>query len=295
VNEALSFIRRQRKPKRRKVARRPRWIWPATAVGALLATAGLWVGLRALLTAPVVSVHRIDVLGTARLSRDRVKRAVAETMGQPILLLDLDALRARVEQVAGVRAAAVARHMPDLLQIRVVEREPVMKTTLGGAPALLDASGAVFPAGRPQAGDEHLPEATGLETMLGAAQVLARDRAALRALAALRQAAPAVLAVTPASFDLSEPDRVVLTLADETPALWLDRDEPGRNLQQFFAWRERVTDLATGRPVDLRFPNRLTLVALEPPLETAPAEAVADALPPEPNPAPAARRTALTE
>lgn len=295
MNEALSFIRRQRRPKRRKVARRPRWIWPAAAAGALLATAGLWVGLRALLTAPVVSVHRIDVHGTARLTPDRVKRAVAEVMGQPILLLDLDALRARIEQVAGVQAAAVARHMPDLLQVRVVERTPVLRTMLGGAAALLDASGAVFPAGRPQAGDEHLPEVTGLETTLGAAQVLARDRAALRALAALRQAAPAVLAVTPATFDLSEPDRVVLTLADETPPLWLDREEPGRNLPQFFAWRERVVDLATGRPIDLRFPNRLTLVALEPPPAAPAPEAVAEAVPEDSTPAPAARRTALTE
>jgi cell division septal protein FtsQ len=295
VNEALSFIRRQRKPRRRKVARRPRWIWPAAAAGALLATAGLWVGLRALLTAPVVSVHRIDVQGTARLTPDRVKRAVAETMGQPILLLDLGTLRARIEEVAGVRAAAVARHMPDLLQIRVAERTPVLKTTLGGAAAMLDGTGAIFPAGRPQAGDEHLPVVTGLETTLGAARVVARDQAALRALAALKSAAPAVLAVTPATFDLTEPDRVVLTLEDGTPALWLDRDEPGRNLQQFFAWRERVAELASGRPIDLRFPNRLTLVALERPPEAASPEAVAESVPPESSPAPAARRTALTE
>ena len=295
MNEALSFIRRQRRPKRRKVARRPRWIWPAAVAGALLAAAGVWVGLRALLTAPVVSVHRIDVHGTSRLSPDRVKRAVAEAMGQPILLLDLDALRARIEQVAGVRAAAIARHMPDLLQVRVVEREAALKTTIGGAPAMLDATGAIFPAGRPQAGDEHLPVATGLETMLGAARLIERDQAALRALAALRAVAPAVAAVTPATFDLSEDDRVVLVLEGDAPPLWLDRDEPGRNLQQFFAWRERVTDLAAGRPIDLRFPHRLTLVALEPPTEPAPPDAVAEAVPPEPIPAPAARRTALTE
>jgi cell division septal protein FtsQ len=295
VNEALSFIRRQRKPKRRKVARRPRWIWPAAMFGAFCAAAGVWVGLRALLTAPVVSVHRIDVHGTARLSPDRVKRAVADAVGQPILLLDLDTLRARIEQVAVVRAAAIARHMPDLLQVRVVEREAVLKTTIGGAPLMLDATGAIFPAGRAQAGDEHLPVATGLETVLGAAQLIARDQAALRALTALKTAAPAVAAVTPATFDLSERDRVVLTLEGETPPLWLDREEPGRNLQQFFAWRERVTDLATGRPIDLRFPHRLTLVALEPPPETVPPEAVAEIHPPEPIPAPAARRTALTE
>ena len=295
MNEALSFIRRQRRPKRRKVARRPRWIWPAAVFGALCAAAGVWLGLRALLTAPVVCVRRVDVHGTARLSPDRVKRAVAETIGQPILLLDLDALRARIEQVAGVKAAAIARHMPDLLQVRVVEREAVLKTTLGGAPAMLDATGAIFPAGRAQAGDEHLPVASGLDTMLGAARLIPRDQAALRALAALRKAAPAVAAVTPATFDLSEPDRVILTLEGDTPPLWLDRVEPERNLKQFFAWRERVIDLATGRPIDLRFPHRLTLVALEPPPETVPTEAVAEIHPPEPNPAPAARRTALTE
>ena len=61
VNEVLSFIRRQRRPKRRKVARRPRWIWPAAAFGALCAAAGVWLGLRALLTAPVVLGAPVDV------------------------------------------------------------------------------------------------------------------------------------------------------------------------------------------------------------------------------------------
>ncbi len=295
MNEVLSFIRRQRKPKRRKVARRPRWIWPAAALGALCAAAGVWLGLRALLTAPVVRVHAIDVTGTARLTPDRVRRAVADAVGQPILLLDLDALRARIEEVAGVRAAAIARHMPDLLQVRVVEREAVLRTTLGGAEAMLDATGAIFPAGRAQAGDEHLPTATGFDTVMGAARLIPRDQSALRALAALRKAAPAVAAVTPATFDLSEPDRIVLTLEGETPPLWLDREQPERNLSQFFAWRERVTDLATGRPIDLRFPNRLTLVAVEPAPEAAVPAAAAESFPPETTPAPAARRTALTE
>ncbi len=293
MNEALSSIRRTRRKKRRKVARRPRWVWPSLALAALAALAGTGLAARAIVVSSPVRVNRIEVSGTLRLTAERVRRAISDAEGEPILALDLDLLRRRVEEVAGVETAQVSRHLPDLLEVRVVERTPVARTTIGGAPAMLDGSGAVFPAGLPQEGDDRLPLVTGLETTLGASRLGPDDAAALRALAALRRVAPAVIAVTPATFDLSEQDRIVLLLDDSASELWLDRIQPERNLEQFFAWRGRVSDLAAGRPIDLRFPQRLTLVPLEPPpvAPDAPAEETGNEL----TPAPLARRAALTE
>lgn len=292
MNEALSSIRRTRRRKRRKVARRPHWIWPAAALAVIVAVAGIALAVRAIVTSSPVRVQRIEVAGTARLTPERVRRAISDAEGSPILALDIELLRRRIEEVAGVEAAAVARHLPDLLEVRVVERTPVARATVGGAPTLLDDSGAIFPAGRVQAGDERLPLVTGLHTPLGASRLASSDQAALRALTALRRAAPAVAAVAPATVDVSESDRIVLRLDETAPELWLDRIEPARNLEQFFAWRERVTDLAAGRPIDLRFPQRLTLVPLPaPPL----AEATGESLENETHPAPLARQTSLTE
>lgn len=258
MKDVLSTIRRQRHPRRRPT-RRPRWIFVLAilAAAAGLSTAGF--GVYRLATCPPLTVRKLAVRGQQRLDEARLRRVVTGSLGRPILLVDLKALRTAVEAVPGVRRAWVARRMPDTLDVRIEERRPVARVSVGGAQALVDAEGGLFPAGSAGSGDLLLPQVTGLATPLGADSLVTVDRPVLRALAALAGLCPP-RALPGVSLDLQHPDRILVRLETPGPVLWLDRGQPERNLNEFFSHRDHVVDLAAGRPVDLRFPHRLTLV-----------------------------------
>lgn len=257
MNNVLDFIRRTRKP--RRPSRRPRWhLVVALAVLVVGVSTVTW-GAARLAHAPQLRVRAIEIAGTARIPAYEVRQAVAEIQGAPILLLSLDGVRARVEAVPGVRSAVVARRMPDLLEVRVIERQAVARARLSGIPLLVDREGAVFSPRAGLAGDDTLPELLGLETSGASAQLAPVDRAALRALEALVDVTGRRPPVG-TTVDLTPENRVVLRPGEDAPLLWLDRDEPALNLESLYEWKSLVAEIAPDRTVDLRFPRRLTLL-----------------------------------
>ena len=70
-------------------------------------------------------VAAVHLQGASRASRDEILRAAAIKPGALILDLDLNAVRARVEQVAWVQNARIIRLLPDTLVVAVTER-PLM-------------------------------------------------------------------------------------------------------------------------------------------------------------------------
>ncbi|MBP7146011.1 MAG: FtsQ-type POTRA domain-containing protein [Acidobacteria bacterium] len=257
MKEVLGSIRRG--ARRRKPLRRSRWKIALYAALSLGAVAGLALGVRAVLLAPALAVRNVEVRGTARVSPARVSAATSWAIGRPILLVGLDRLRADAENVAGVGAAAVARRMPDMIEITVVERVPIARAHIGGAEVLLDGRGAIFPVGRRLAGDERLPLVVGIAGSLATARLGTEDESVLRAIAALRFAASR-RDLSEVTLDLSRRDRIELWETATGPVLWLDRARPERNLEQFFQNEDRVKEIAANRPIDLRYPDRLTLV-----------------------------------
>lgn len=256
MNNVLEYIRRTRK--KRKPSRPPRWRAFAIALGVIAVFGALAYGARQLAYAPQLRVRAFEIDGTARIPEYEIRQAVQDAYGSPILLLPLSTARARVQEVPGVASAVVARRMPDLLEIHVVERRPVARTVLGGMTMLVDREGALFSprAGRP--GDDVLPELIGLRTLPSATALADFDRPALRALEALvsvtKQRPPEGTTV-----DLTPENRIVMRPGTEAPLLWLDRDEPERNLQSLYEWKSVVAEIAPDRAIDLRFPRRLTL------------------------------------
>lgn len=261
MKDVLHTIRRQRR-RRRRPTRRPRWIFVLAVMAGLTGVTAIGYGAYWLVTCPPLTTRKVLVQGNHRLDEARLRRVVNSALGDPILLLDLKALRVGVEAVPGVRRALVARRMPDTLEVRIEERRPVARALVGGAEALIDVEGGLFPIGRSEPGDEKLPRVTGLATTLGADRLSSFDQPALRALAALAGIFPG-RPLPHLTLDLQHPDRILLLLDGEGSQLWLDRREPERNLKEFFSHRDHVVDLAAGRPVDLRFPHRLTLVPPE--------------------------------
>jgi cell division protein FtsQ len=67
-------------------------------------------------------VGSVHLQGTSPHSRDEVLQAMAIKPGEPIMGLDLDVVRARVERVGWVEHAKVIRLLPDTVVVAVTER-----------------------------------------------------------------------------------------------------------------------------------------------------------------------------
>jgi hypothetical protein len=97
---------------------------PAALLAALLLAI---VGYNAMAGSRLFQVRRVVVSEASEPLRADVEQTVRRVVGQSRLLdIDLASLRQKVETVPRVRAAAVARVLPDGIFVRVVERQPVV-------------------------------------------------------------------------------------------------------------------------------------------------------------------------
>lgn len=78
-----------------------------------------------------------------------IVRAAAVAKDQPLLGMDLEALRARVEQVGWVKEAKVVRLLPDTLVIAVEERRQLAVWQHAGRSVVIDDQGRVIPEADP--------------------------------------------------------------------------------------------------------------------------------------------------
>lgn len=132
---------------RRRFARRQwarRWLaWRGLlTLAALLAlvVGALWT----VFFSSVLEVSTVRVTGLVVLDEAQVRRAAAVPMGEPLASVDLDAVAARVEALAPVKAVEVSRSWPDAVAVTVVEREAVAVVESGGVVRGLDADGVLF-------------------------------------------------------------------------------------------------------------------------------------------------------
>lgn len=159
--------RTRRQPRRRAMA--PRWAKQAIlAVGGIVAIGGLiggpvylWQsGIAArtydqarsdLLAASArmgLHVSEVLVVGRNQTTKGELLQALHARRGDPILAVDPDALRQRVEALPWVRRAAIERRLPDTIQIRIAERRPMAWWQRNGKLALVDFEGVVVPTSR---------------------------------------------------------------------------------------------------------------------------------------------------
>lgn len=125
--------------------------WPAQAQIAaqeFLGEAGASVELR---------LAEVNLRGRVHTPLEMLAEAVAVERGDPILSLDLDTLRRRVEAIGWVKQATVWRQLPDTLHIEIVEREPFARWQIDGQIYLIDETGRVLEDGdRPDFADRLL-------------------------------------------------------------------------------------------------------------------------------------------
>jgi cell division protein FtsQ len=266
---------------------RPRWWQPAIYGGglalavSLVGGLGFWLGSsgvaayasgtlldRALaLTGHLgFAVREVYAEGRVRTDPEALRAKLGIVVGQPILAVDPTATRARVEQLPWVEQASVERLLPDRIEVRLVERQPLALWQRADRFALIDRGGAIIAPdiaaleGLSEVPDGADPHAD-LSIRWGQLRVLVGEQAPRHAaeLFALLSTEPALWARVAAATWVGD-RRWTLRLDNRIDVLL-----PERNVLQ--AWRflaqKAREDALLERAisvVDLRFlPNRLRL------------------------------------
>ncbi len=90
-------------------------------------------------------VEDITVTGRGRTAGEQILAALRAPQGAPILGIDIEAAKDRLEEIPTVRAAAVERHLPHALRVIIAERRPVALWQNDGAFVLIDGDGHQIP------------------------------------------------------------------------------------------------------------------------------------------------------
>jgi hypothetical protein len=196
-------------------------------------------------------VGRLEVKGSHFLSEGEVRELVGAAVGERILALDIEALKARLRSSPWVADATVTRTLPDTLRVEIRERVPLALAELERL-YLMDEDGGLIDIYGPRTGAFDLPIVRGL---VGVAEESRRDRAR-RAGALLADLADLASEVSEVYVEPSGDLRVVLRGPGE---VLLFADPPYRQrLVTFLSLRQDLAEKAPGAEhFDLRFRGRI--------------------------------------
>ncbi|MBB5519258.1 cell division protein FtsQ/DivIB [Amphiplicatus metriothermophilus] len=246
MNKPKRKAKTKKQPARRRTAKaKPPSLWSrlagasrnyllAGAAGACVILVGagimLWSGgyvgllgeridraLRESATAAGFEIRRVTLKGRRETANDELEAALGPALGKSILHFDIEAARARIEELGWVRAAAVSRLLPDTVHVSIRERAPAAVWQLSGRLYLIDDRGVVI---RPVSGGAypHLPFIVGAGAPEAAAGVLQ----ALAGHEALRAQTLALVRVSERRWDVKLRNETVVMLPEENFARALD-------------------------------------------------------------------------
>lgn len=195
-----------------------------------------------------LKVATVTVQGATPAAQADIVKAAGLSKDQPILHLDLKALRDRVEQVGWVKQAKVIRLLPDTIVIAVTQRQTMAVWQHAGRTLVIDSEGRAIPEADPGQFTD-LPLVVGEGADQAAPQVLPLLRARPRLMDKLE----ALVRVDDRRWDLRTKDGALIQLPADGQADALDRLD---KLDQ----QSRILDLGFAR-IDLRDPE---LVAVRP-------------------------------
>src|SRR5690606_5213446 len=179
-------------------------------------------------------------------ARPAIEAAIDLQRGQSIAAVDLEAVRAAVEQVGWVRSARVVRLLPDTVVVAVTEHDRLAVWQTGGRNFVVDSSGQVIPGADPGR-YPGLPLVVGA----GAAQAAADILPLLRQRPRLMGRVEALVRVDERRWDVRLRNGGVIQLpATDQEAALIQLDAMDQ--------RERLLDLGFER-VDLRAPDAVAV------------------------------------
>jgi len=141
--------------------------------GVLALVAAAWGGYARVMASARLRVVRVEVTGGHFLSEGEVRELLGPAVGENILGLNIDALKARLRASPWVADATVSRTLPDTLRVAIRERVPVALAEVDRL-YLMDAEGGLIDIHGPRTAAFDLPIVRGLQGLEGEAR---RDRA----------------------------------------------------------------------------------------------------------------------
>ena len=72
-----------------------------------------------------LQIKQIHVSQTQYTTRKEIEKEIGVSRGDPILKIDLDAIRQRIEKLPWIRSCVVERYLPDELYIHIQEKVPI--------------------------------------------------------------------------------------------------------------------------------------------------------------------------
>jgi len=220
---------------------------------------GGYRGVTLALTGDALTVTRITVTGTVRMSRGEVLALLDDARGTSMLTTRLDEWRQKLIASPWVADAAIRRVLPGTLAVVISERQPMGVGRLGDGLYLIDPQGAIIDEFGPKYAEFDLPIVDGLSASPGGGDLRIDDaRAALVArLLAELQTRPD-LAGRVSQIDVSEARDAAVVLKGDTALVRLGDGRFVERLQSYLdlapRLRERVPDIDY---VDLRFDERV--------------------------------------
>jgi len=234
------------------------------AAVALLGLVGAWTAWQRVFASDRLRVGKLEVRGSHFLSEGEVRELASPAVGENILTLDIEALKARLRSSPWVADATVTRALPDTLRVLIHERVPLALAELERL-YLMDQDGGLIDIYGPRTGAFDLPIVRGL---MGVEEESRRDRAR-RAGTLLADLADLGSEISEVYVEPSGDVRVVLRGAGE---VLLFAEPPYRaRLATFLSLRRELALKAPGAEhFDLRFRGRI--FAKQPNAVTTPSE-----------------------
>jgi cell division protein FtsQ len=141
--------------------------------GCLVAAYLVWSAYANVMASERLKVERVDVRGSRFLSEGEVRELLGPAVGENILGLDIESLKARLRASPWVADATVSRTLPDTLRVDIRERLPLALAELERL-YLMDGSGTLIDLYGPRTAGFDLPIVRGL---VGASGEERRNRA----------------------------------------------------------------------------------------------------------------------
>jgi cell division protein FtsQ len=244
--------------KTRARIKRGRRGWIARAIlvlqvggAALVAVAAVWTSYAKVMASERLKVGRVEVRGSRFLSEGEVREMLGPAVGENILSLDIDALKARLRASPWVADASVGRTLPDTLRVEIRERVPLALAECERL-YLMDGDGGLIDIYGPRTASFDLPIVRGLQGL----ESEARRGRAERAGALLRDLGDLGSEISEVQVQPSGDLRVVLK--QEGEVLLLSDPPYRRRLATFLALRRELREKAPGTEYfDLRFRGRI--------------------------------------
>lgn len=218
------------------------------------------------LAADALTIARITVTGTHRMSRGEVLALLQGLRGANMVTTDLDDWRRKLLESPWVADAAIRRVFPGTVSVVISERDPLAIGRIGDSLYLIDQRGTIIDEFGPTYADFDLPIVDGLAAAPGDDGTLVDERRALLAARLLDdvQGHPA-LARRISQIDVTDARDAVVILKDDHALVRVGDERFAARLQAYLDLAPRLKEAVPEMDyVDMRFDERVYVRPIRP-------------------------------